>query len=964
MKQIVLSLIVIFSFLAAETELGQPIRQGKHIEWFRGGDFGDPGEVIAIWSDTRNGDRDVICQKIDDTGNFLWGDDGIVIVDFEGRQEDPVGISDGSGGVIVAWVDYHDDEKGDIYAQRIDDAGNLLWNASGVPIAVLDEEQKSIRVCKDNAGGAVIVWVDKREGGGAGKLYGSRILSDGTIAPGWEGNVKISTGSSGQNMPSVDYNGDGGCFVAWHEDRSTGSDDDIYLQQILGNGSLAFESDGLLISGSGSTGDPSEQTSAKLIPDEQDGVILIWADKSSGNFDIKADRISASGNKMWKGMTVTDAVNNQQDYRIAQDGLGGAVIVWEDYRNDPINSDLFVQRINQWGVLGWGTDGLLVCGASGNQIEPRINGDGNGGAFIVWMDERNGSFPEDDIYYAHIDQSGSNLTTADGDLISDENSWQFSPLVRHDQNGGAFFIWGDQKDGSIDLMAQHVNTSDITSFQDNGLQFMTGLGGDAKSMNLLSDGENIWWAWEDHRKGLLGTQTFIQRMNSENLSFTENGIPVITTAGLEQISPNASVADDFLFFAHEETSNDPQQIIAQGVSSSGNPQWQSDGLSVFPSSENQENVQTVWLGEFGYIAWSEDDGNGLSVLLQKINQNGATQWGSPLAVSNATGAEDGDEWARDMQTDDAGNVFILWERQYFDYEIFDIVKELYIQGVDPQGNLIHAEGNVQISQVGTDCFNGRMKIFGDQIWIVWLDKRNDNVDIYAKKLNQNLTTTINEFPIVVAANDQSGINIDIAPTGELVIVWHDFRTGSSLDVYCQILTSGGANYWENGEPICTENYDQQDPFVLATSEGIIIAWEDYRLDGVYSDLYFQFLNFEGEILGLAQGEVLCDAGFKQKKVQIVTAGENYIFSWQDMRSSGKTELSDIYFTVLSNFVPFELGDINGDGSVNVLDVLRLVAFILGTDEPTSTEFLAGDWNGDGNLNVMDVLGLVNFILNG
>ncbi|MFQ6093570.1 MAG: choice-of-anchor Q domain-containing protein, partial [bacterium] len=57
------------------------------------------------------------------------------------------------------------------------------------------------------------------------------------------------------------------------------------------------------------------------------------------------------------------------------------------------------------------------------------------------------------------------------------------------------------------------------------------------------------------------------------------------------------------------------------------------------------------------------------------------------------------------------------------------------------------------------------------------------------------------------------------------------------------------------------------------------------------------------------------------------------------------------------------GDINGDGQVDVLDVVRAVNIILEIDlPPTEYELWAADCNGDEEVNVLDVVGIVNVIL--
>ena len=57
-----------------------------------------------------------------------------------------------------------------------------------------------------------------------------------------------------------------------------------------------------------------------------------------------------------------------------------------------------------------------------------------------------------------------------------------------------------------------------------------------------------------------------------------------------------------------------------------------------------------------------------------------------------------------------------------------------------------------------------------------------------------------------------------------------------------------------------------------------------------------------------------------------------------------------------------IGDINSDAAVNILDVVIIVNFILGSQAPTEVEFTASDLNSDGNLNVLDIVQLVNIIL--
>ena len=57
-----------------------------------------------------------------------------------------------------------------------------------------------------------------------------------------------------------------------------------------------------------------------------------------------------------------------------------------------------------------------------------------------------------------------------------------------------------------------------------------------------------------------------------------------------------------------------------------------------------------------------------------------------------------------------------------------------------------------------------------------------------------------------------------------------------------------------------------------------------------------------------------------------------------------------------------MGDVDSNGSVNVLDIILAITFIIDDIEPSTAQFNLIDLNQDNQINVLDIIDLINIIL--
>ena len=424
---------------------GVPVRQGVHIEWQRSGDVGHDGEIIFAWSDTRRGDRDIWLQKVDTNGNLVWGEqsedgdwkEGVLINGEINRQEDIVIINAGDGNIIAAWVDFRNEDAGDVYAQKIGSDGSILWNTEGVPLCLAEDIQISLNIVNDANGGAYVIWLDSRNPGGS-DIYGTHILSDGTIAAGWDANGSpVAAANDSQNQHTFWEDGQGGAIIVWHDKRDS-SNENLYMQRIDSSGNLLWGENGTLISDA--TG---IQEKAKIKPVGDGNFMIVWRDKRDENDgDIYAQLINLNGDIIWSNdLSVYTGSGIQRNPRSTATSDNCLVVAWEDGRNDSYYKDIYAQKIDLNGNLLWGPEGIPVCTQANDQLNPRVTSDNNGGAYIIWDDGRVEGHPHEDIYMQHIDSNGQIVFDTDGKAVCDAVGEQFSPLIKTNSENSVFTVW-------------------------------------------------------------------------------------------------------------------------------------------------------------------------------------------------------------------------------------------------------------------------------------------------------------------------------------------------------------------------------------------------------------------------------------------------------------------------------------------------------------------------------------------
>ena len=849
MKRIIFFTFVLFPVLLFSQiqwqDNGVPVYCGENINWSGSVLNTDDGNIVILWSDSRNGDRGVFAQKITPDGTFLWGDSGIEINDDPDTQIKAEATTSLNNEIIVAWTSHYGNFDMEVRVQKIDVSGNKLWQDEGVLLFTSNEILPfSIKIIDDTVGGAFIVWknnVHPNVGVGPEIVRASHVFYDGTIDNNWNagGNIlaqnpdywnvlpdgngsfiyaiqnssdlsiqRLDSGGNplwgdegivlcedtvyGYSFASVTDNNE--FFYFFWQDSSNANPNTIFMQKVDINGTTLFPEDLNIYS------TDIELSNIDAVYTSGDNLAISWREANIDQNLLKTFKINTSGYPLFEPVIIYDNNNYCNKIEIISGSNDDYWIEW-----DIGLEGYFLQHINESGVLAFAS-GLFICNPISYVNNSTIGLTSDDKVFIGWLDEESST---NFLYAQIVDELGNFQFSDDGLVIHSGTTWYVSNLniIQHDDN--PFFIW--QNSGyHKKISVQSLNVNGTPVFEENGILVMNSI--------------------------------YVGEYDVDN----QNNIFSIITK-------------NFAFRA-----------VAQSFDSDGNLLWDENGVYLTNSDDAQIFVQISIQDGFSYAGWTEYNGDftnpEYNIYAQKIDENGNLLWGE-------TGFLITDREGDNVIIDILGRCYIWTNEDFPDYNI-------YVKKVDENGNTSAGwdENGILISEVEEN----QHKLKGIQIpqgyLIIWLDNSED--DIYGQIITEegNILWQQDGLPLVIQPLNQN--NVKVIYDEFIYLVWEDFRSGVDYEIYAQKFNENGEEIWMEGGVLIGEGTN---PDIAKVGDRLIVVWQR-NVESYSHDIYGQLLNLEGELLWNAPGEVLCDASWRQYEPQIVTTESNNIcIGWMDER---------------------------------------------------------------------------------
>lgn len=350
-------------------------------------------------------------------------------------------------------------------------------------------------IATDLEGNFVVCWYDKRNGDN--DVYMQLFDHIGTRQG---SNRRVNDDAAGfeQLRPSLMKDQTGKFVIAWQDYRVTGYpfNGDIFGQRYNADGSAASVNAKI-------NDDFGVETQGwqDIDADDFGNYVVVWEDNRSGNYDIYAQRYHKSGTKLGANFKVNDdaAAAYQHNPKVAVDGDGDFVVVWYDNR---MGNDLVMgQRFNASGVAQAGNF-LISDNISGNKcVFPDVACDQNGNFTAVWIDYRNGTYPNNPDVYGRMYFANGHSRTGNFRINSDGTSAsQAEVVIGMDYFGNFITAWRDNRSGNNDIYAQYYKPDGVTL--GGNYRVNTDATTSTQSFpNVTMDGINIYYTWTDDRNG-------------------------------------------------------------------------------------------------------------------------------------------------------------------------------------------------------------------------------------------------------------------------------------------------------------------------------------------------------------------------------------------------------------------------------------------------------------------------------
>ncbi len=399
------------------------------------------------------------------------------------------------------------------------------------------------------------------------------------------------------------------------------------------------------------------------VSDGAGGAIAAWVDTRLGSYDVFVQRVSGAGVPQWTlhGVELCAATNAQLYLAITSDGVGGAIVTWQDSRHSPGNDDVYAQRVDALGVPQWTADGVAICTAPGHSWDPQIEIDGAGGAIIAWRDERN---QNPDIFAQRVDAMGVPQWTANGVVLCDKPNTQINCAIVSDGIGGAIVAWQDYRGGaSSDIYAQRLNAYGEIKWTPAGVGICTAVESQSFPTITTDGASGVIVAWEDNRS--LISDIYAQRVNLfGDPQWMTDGVLISTGSAVDATIVSDAIGGAIISWRDHRGAD--YDIYAQRVNAAGSVQWTANGVVLCAAVRDQWRPAIVTDGAEGAVVTWHDERSSPSpspgpgfkdIYAQRINSAGIPEWDAH-GVALCAAADD--QLAPKIVSDTAGGAIVAW----------------------------------------------------------------------------------------------------------------------------------------------------------------------------------------------------------------------------------------------------------------------------------------------------------------
>ena len=446
---------------------------------------------------------------------------------------------------------------------------------------------------------------------------------------------------------------------------------------------------------------------------------------------------------------------------------------------------------------------------------------------------------------------------------------------------------------------------------------------------------------------------YLENLNIDNNNYIFSENIRITESSHDQKFPEVAIDNNMIYLTWVSISGNNKNIMYSKSDNNG------ESFS-YPIQINYINNNIIAYGQSGpkisiynnkvYITYT-DDRSGLTSIYLNISSDYGETWQEEILISDTPYLN----MYQDSKVDSQGNLHLVYYNYAANYHLDDVRYRFYELGINEFNSSIQL-GIVTDNMEPCDCCQPDLEIDNNgDVYVIYRNNEQNIRDSYiAVKRYGDADFSeyfqASNFQDFIGFCPSSGPSMDIN-NGDIAIAYTSYNSQNVYTSFSSLEDMDFSNYSNiNSNSNSFQNY----PYVLL-EDNLHAIWVDQ--DGF--DIFYGMVDIETNLILNSQKINDDNSGSNQKDPILYNNNNNVLYSfWSDQRHGNY----EIYFSKAVN-ESVVLGDINQDSIIDILDVVLIINFILGQEDPSIIEEIASDLNNDGIVNIQDVILIISIILN-